>query len=150
MVAPSFITSRLVAFIPLLAHLCTAQTSGTFDVLTYNVAGLPAILNSNDVPGDKATNSGLIGSKFVAGDFDIVHMQEVCSRPWLKPSGVMTDGPGFQLPCLYLCHGQPSISPPQLRAACPSEVVSTLWPTSTGTRSSGSRGINATSTRPIA
>ncbi|KAI0970803.1 endonuclease/Exonuclease/phosphatase [Xylaria arbuscula] len=53
-----------------------AATNGSFNVLSMNVAGLPAILNSNDVPGDKATNAGLIGSKFAALGYDLIHVQE--------------------------------------------------------------------------
>ncbi|KAH7109980.1 endonuclease/exonuclease/phosphatase family protein [Dactylonectria macrodidyma] len=53
-----------------------AATSGIISLLTMNVAGLPAIFNSNDVTGDKATNAGLIGSYFAAYDYDIIHVQE--------------------------------------------------------------------------
>ncbi|KAI1422075.1 endonuclease/Exonuclease/phosphatase [Xylaria sp. FL1777] len=53
-----------------------AVTSGSFNVLSMNVAGLPAILNSNDVPGDKTTNAGLIGSKFAELGYDLIHTQE--------------------------------------------------------------------------
>lgn len=41
-----------------------------------NVAGLPAILNGNDVPGDKATNAATIGSKFAQYGYDVIHVQE--------------------------------------------------------------------------
>ncbi|KAI0014726.1 Endonuclease/exonuclease/phosphatase, partial [Xylariomycetidae sp. FL0641] len=53
-----------------------AATSGEFTVLTMNVAGLPAIFNGNDVPGDKETNTKTIGSKFAEYDYDIIHVQE--------------------------------------------------------------------------
>jgi hypothetical protein len=53
-------------------------TSGTFDVLTMNVAGLPAILNDNAVPGDKQTNAETIGSYFALYNYDVIHVQEVC------------------------------------------------------------------------
>lgn len=56
-----------------------AATSGTFDILTINVAGLPAIFNSNDVPGDKATNARTIGAYFSEYGYDIINMQEVSS-----------------------------------------------------------------------
>jgi hypothetical protein len=68
----------LLTIVPLLA-LAAAQTSGTFNLMTYNVAGLPAILNGNDESGDKTTNSGTIGTKMAQGHFDVVHMQEVIS-----------------------------------------------------------------------
>ncbi|KAI1139865.1 endonuclease exonuclease phosphatase family protein [Hypoxylon sp. FL0543] len=53
-----------------------AATSGEFNVLSMNVAGLPAILNDNEVPGDKATNSETIGTRFAEYDYDIIHVQE--------------------------------------------------------------------------
>lgn len=80
MVAPSAFASQFFALLPLLAHLSAAQSSGTFDFLTYNVAGLPAFLSGNGVPGDKGTNANTIGSKLAERSFDIVHMQEV--RPY--------------------------------------------------------------------
>lgn len=57
--------------------IALAATSGEFTVLTLNVAGLPAILNSNDVPGDKATNARNIGTLFAKYGYDVVHIQEV-------------------------------------------------------------------------
>lgn len=47
-----------------LASTVSAARSGDFNILAFNVAGLPAILNSNDLPGDKATNAGTIGTLF--------------------------------------------------------------------------------------
>ncbi|TQE39992.1 endonuclease [Streptomyces ipomoeae] len=47
-----------------------AATSGTFDVLTYNVAGLPAGLSSSD----PETNTPLISPRL--GAYDIVNVQE--------------------------------------------------------------------------
>ncbi|EKG12840.1 Mannose-binding lectin [Macrophomina phaseolina MS6] len=41
-----------------------------------NVAGLPEILQSNDVPGDKTANTQTIGSKFAEYGYDIIHVQE--------------------------------------------------------------------------
>lgn len=63
-----------------------AATSGSFDVLSMNVAGLPPVLNGNDVPGDKAANSQLIGSYFAKYDYDVIHVQEVSSQaPAITP-----------------------------------------------------------------
>lgn len=59
-----------------LAARAHAATSGDFNVLSMNVAGLPAILNDNEVPGDKATNAGTIGSYFAEYDYGIIHAQE--------------------------------------------------------------------------
>ncbi|KAK8130049.1 Endonuclease exonuclease phosphatase family protein [Apiospora kogelbergensis] len=50
--------------------------SGDFNVLTMNVAGLPAILQGNDVPGDKTVNSKTMGSKFSEYNYDVIHVQE--------------------------------------------------------------------------
>lgn len=55
-----------------------AATSGEFNVLSMNVAGLPEFLNGNEVPGDKTTNSELIGTKFSQYGYDIINVQEVC------------------------------------------------------------------------
>jgi len=54
-----------------------AATSGMLSILSMNVAGLPAILNGNDVPGDKTTNAATIGSKFAEYNYDVIHVQEV-------------------------------------------------------------------------
>lgn len=59
------------------AVVSAQQISGDLSVLTMNVAGLPAILQGNDVPGDKTTNSRTIGSLFAKYDYDIINMQEV-------------------------------------------------------------------------
>lgn len=69
--------SMLLSTAALLARLSAAQSTVAFDFLTYNVAGLPALLNGNDVPGDTADVANIIGSKLAAGDYDVVHMQEV-------------------------------------------------------------------------
>ncbi|KAH9908185.1 mannose-binding lectin [Xylariomycetidae sp. FL2044] len=68
--------SKLAAAILPLAGRALAATSGDFSVLTMNVAGLPAIFNGNDVPGDKTTNSLLIGSLFAEYGYDIINVQE--------------------------------------------------------------------------
>lgn len=62
--------------LPLFIQASSAQSSGTFNFLTYNVAGLPPIFNDNGVPGDKGTNSNLIGAQLARGAYDIVHLQE--------------------------------------------------------------------------
>ncbi|PLB45316.1 endonuclease/exonuclease/phosphatase family protein [Aspergillus steynii IBT 23096] len=53
-----------------------AASSGLFNVLSFNVAGLPPIFNNNDVPGDKATNSEAIGARFAEYGYDVIHVQE--------------------------------------------------------------------------
>ncbi|OHF03101.1 endonuclease/Exonuclease/phosphatase [Colletotrichum orchidophilum] len=53
-----------------------AQTSGDLTILAMNVAGLPEILQNNEVPGDKTTNSRTIGSDFAKYNYDIINVQE--------------------------------------------------------------------------
>ncbi|KAI1652265.1 mannose-binding lectin [Daldinia loculata] len=72
-------TTNLAVSVSALALLISdalAASSGEFSVLSMNVAGLPDFLNNNEVPGDKTTNSGLIGTKFAQYDYDIIHVQE--------------------------------------------------------------------------
>ncbi|KAI0466332.1 endonuclease/Exonuclease/phosphatase [Xylaria cf. heliscus] len=69
-------TDASVAMAVLLGTPVIAATGGAFNVLSMNVAGLPAILNDNSVPGDKTTNSELIGSKFAEYGYDLIHTQE--------------------------------------------------------------------------
>ncbi|KAL3496528.1 Endonuclease/exonuclease/phosphatase [Aspergillus germanicus] len=59
-----------------LAGPASAALSGTFSVLSFNVAGLPEIINGNDVPGDKTTNTEIIGERFVEYGYDIIQVQE--------------------------------------------------------------------------
>src|SRR5437763_12030313 len=49
-----------------------AATAGTFSVLAYNVAGLPQGLSS--APGDRATDTTLIGQRLSA--YDVIHVEE--------------------------------------------------------------------------
>ncbi|KKA29457.1 hypothetical protein TD95_003107 [Thielaviopsis punctulata] len=57
---------------PALVH----AASGALTVLTMNVAGLPAILQDNGVPGDKTANSERIGSLFAQYGYDVINVQE--------------------------------------------------------------------------
>ncbi|OAK98233.1 hypothetical protein IQ06DRAFT_295590 [Phaeosphaeriaceae sp. SRC1lsM3a] len=61
-----------------LPFLCTAlaQTSGKFNTITFNVAGLPPILNGNEIPGDKDTNTARIGQLLTQYNISLVHVQE--------------------------------------------------------------------------
>lgn len=69
--------SYTTAAAALMAAGVVRATSGTFDVLTMNVAGLPSVLQSNDESGDKTTNSELIGTYFAKYGYDIINVQEV-------------------------------------------------------------------------
>jgi hypothetical protein len=60
-----------------------AATSGSLSLLTMNVAGLPDVLQGNDVPGDKEVNARQIGTYFAKYNYDIINMQEV--RLTFKP-----------------------------------------------------------------
>jgi hypothetical protein len=61
-----------------LAFLGTAlaQTSGKFTTTTFNVAGLPPILNGNEIPGDKTTNTARIGQLLTQYNISLIHVQE--------------------------------------------------------------------------
>ncbi|BCS18861.1 endonuclease/exonuclease/phosphatase family protein [Aspergillus puulaauensis] len=66
---------RSTALLSLLSP-ALAATSGTFNVLSFNVAGLPEIINGNDVPGDKTENTKMIGERFAEYGYDVIHVQE--------------------------------------------------------------------------
>ncbi|KAL4929168.1 endonuclease/exonuclease/phosphatase family protein [Aspergillus undulatus] len=66
---------KSIAILPFLPP-ALAATSGTFNILSFNVAGLPEIINGNDVPGDKTENTEIIGERFSEYDYDIIHVQE--------------------------------------------------------------------------
>ncbi|KEP49190.1 endonuclease/exonuclease/phosphatase family protein [Rhizoctonia solani 123E] len=53
-----------------------AKSSGNFNVLSMNVAGLPAILNPNGESGDKTTNTMYIGQKMSQYNYGIINVQE--------------------------------------------------------------------------
>jgi hypothetical protein len=74
------IKPSLLLLLPFI-NVSLGALSGQFNILSFNVAGLPAILNSNDVPGDKTTNTEIIGERFAEYGYDIIHVQEV--RPSL-------------------------------------------------------------------
>ncbi|KAI5366202.1 Putative endonuclease/exonuclease/phosphatase [Septoria linicola] len=50
--------------------------SGTFNILSFNIAGLPAFLNDNSIPGGKRAAAKQIGQKFASGAYDVIHVQE--------------------------------------------------------------------------
>ena len=79
MVALSLLAVQWLALLSL-SRICSAA-SGTFDLLTYNIAGLPSFLSDNGIPGDKSTNTETIGSKFAKFGYDVIHVQEVRVRP---------------------------------------------------------------------
>ena len=66
---------NIVSLLPLL-HLAVAQSTGTFNTITFNVAGLPEIINGNDVPGDKTDNTARIGQLLTQYNIDLIHVQE--------------------------------------------------------------------------
>jgi hypothetical protein len=67
-------TNLLSTLLPVLAN---AATSGKFTALSFNVAGLPSILQSNEVNGTKTENSKELGTYFSKYGYDIINMQEV-------------------------------------------------------------------------
>ncbi|KAF2157521.1 hypothetical protein K461DRAFT_235828 [Myriangium duriaei CBS 260.36] len=66
------------ALLPLAALIPSAFAAdqGVLSVLTFNIAGLPAFLENNGVPGDKTTNTKTIGTKLTQYAYDVVHVQE--------------------------------------------------------------------------
>ena len=64
------LTAAALALTGLTATPATAATSGSFNVLTYNIAGLPLGLGDSD----PETNTPLIGQRL--GPYDIVNVQE--------------------------------------------------------------------------
>jgi hypothetical protein len=72
----SSILSISLAALALSSSVLSAATGGDFNILSFNVAGLPALFNGNDVPGDKATNARSIGRYFAQYDYDVINMQE--------------------------------------------------------------------------
>lgn len=75
MIAFHFLVLQFIPFVSLL-QLCSGAKTGTFDLLTYNIAGLPSLLFDNGIPGDKSDNTETIGSKFEQFGYDIIHVQE--------------------------------------------------------------------------
>ncbi|KAL5375164.1 hypothetical protein DPSP01_011371 [Paraphaeosphaeria sporulosa] len=65
-------SAALLSLVPL---ALSAATTGTFDAITFNVAGLPAILNPNG-EGDKTNNTATIGKLFAKYGTDFIHVQE--------------------------------------------------------------------------
>ncbi|KAJ5937331.1 hypothetical protein N7454_004631 [Penicillium verhagenii] len=68
--------NTLIAGALLLASAHATTTSGSFTALSFNVAGLASILNSNDVNGTKTENAEEIGTYFAEYGYDIINMQE--------------------------------------------------------------------------
>ncbi|KAI9712022.1 MAG: hypothetical protein M1820_001730 [Bogoriella megaspora] len=71
-----FAINLLLTFVSSAIALGQAATGGSFSFLTLNVAGLPQILQNNEVPGDKTDNTARIGQKFAAYNFSVIHVQE--------------------------------------------------------------------------
>jgi predicted ATPase len=65
----------------LLPALANAAASGKFTALSFNVAGLPSIFQSNDVNGTKPENAKQLGTYFSQYGYDIINMQEVLPTP---------------------------------------------------------------------
>lgn len=90
--APNLLKAASSALLLSGAVHAASATSGSLSVLSFNVAGLPAILQDNDESGDKTTNTELIGTYFSEYDFDLIHVQEdfnyhaaLCKSAFSKP-----------------------------------------------------------------
>lgn len=145
-------TNRLraaVSVVLLLANAATADTatSGDLSVISFNVAGLPDLIQDNDQSGDKATNTELIGTYFAEYDFDVIHVQEdfnyhayLCEcKQHSLPTSILV---------LTSAQTRPTTTPtaPLPRAARPSAPGSTRSPTSPGSTSRASSGTSAPTT----
>lgn len=62
--------------VTLLCPLVSSKKNGTFTALTFNVGGLPALINNNGVK-NKTQNSLEIGSRFAKGNYGVINVQEV-------------------------------------------------------------------------
>ncbi|KAF2020876.1 hypothetical protein BU24DRAFT_361442, partial [Aaosphaeria arxii CBS 175.79] len=67
---------RSGAILLILGQSLAQNTAGSFTSLSFNVAGLPPILNGNEVPGDKTTNTARIGQLFSQYNYSLIHVQE--------------------------------------------------------------------------
>jgi hypothetical protein len=57
---------RLSSVFVLFALVCSSLAqSGNFNILSFNVAGLPQFLEGNGESGDKTTNTMIIGQVYV-------------------------------------------------------------------------------------
>ncbi|CAE6403406.1 unnamed protein product [Rhizoctonia solani] len=78
---PSLSVSLLTAgFLCLAASVSStelaAASSGVFNVLSMNIAGLPEILNHNDESGHKRANTMYIGRKMSQYEYGVINVQE--------------------------------------------------------------------------
>ncbi|KAI9356187.1 Endonuclease/exonuclease/phosphatase [Zopfochytrium polystomum] len=71
--AASAAVAAAAAAVPALA---ASANSGAFTCVSFNVAGLPAFLQSNGVPGDKATVTTEVGRRLSAYNYDVINVQE--------------------------------------------------------------------------
>jgi hypothetical protein len=101
--------SRFVSLAALASSVAAAATSGEFNVLSFNVAGLPSILNDNSVPGDKATNAGTIGTLFAKYDYDVIHVQEDFAYHAVSQESILWQLT-HQRNKVHLCYGRSSLS----------------------------------------
>ena len=80
----------LLAIFSARSVVAASAASGKFNILSMNVAGLPAILNGNGEEGDKTTNTNLIGQVcpscyHLPGDFSILTSYD---RAWRRSATI--------------------------------------------------------------
>ncbi|KAK4628700.1 Sphingomyelinase [Fulvia fulva] len=66
--------SHLTTLAPLLSSALAA--SGSFNVLSFNVAVLPEFINDNGIKGGKENAATMIGQRFAQYAFDVIQVQE--------------------------------------------------------------------------
>ena len=69
------VTTVLSALL-LLQSVHVSAASGSFSILSFNVAGLPQFLQGNGESGDKTTNTMIIGQDFAKYGYDVIQVQE--------------------------------------------------------------------------
>lgn len=72
----TFITMSLLKFFMLAAPGLVLGQTKSLTALTFNIAGLPEIIQTNDVEGDKTENTGAIGDSMAKNAFDFINVQE--------------------------------------------------------------------------
>lgn len=84
------------------------QRSGTFQILSFNIAGLPEKINDNGIPGGKEKSTRTIGTKLKQSTYDIINVQEVTAHQSSTSRSYLT-GQGLPLPRRALVEGHAAI-----------------------------------------
>ena len=75
-VMASRILATTLSCLLILQPMLISAASGSFRILSFNVAGLPQFLQGNGESGDKTTNTMIIGQNFAKYGYDVIQVQE--------------------------------------------------------------------------